>query len=178
VVIEGFKGLTVIFTGTGKGKTSAALGSVCRAMGWGYRARVIQFIKGSMSTGELGLMERLGSQLEITQVGKGFTWENDTSKYEHQKAAAYGLELAKEALKSDEFKIVVLDEILYALKAGLVCENEIIELIESKPEESHLVLTGRGATDRLIEKADLVTNMTLIKHPAQAGIPAQKYIDY
>jgi cob(I)alamin adenosyltransferase len=131
-----------------------------------------------MNTGELGLMKRLGNQLEITQIGKGFTWEDEVSMEEHKKAAAIGLNMAEEALLCDDYKLVVLDEILYALGAGLVTEDMIVNLIDKKPEETHLVLTGRGATERLIEKADLVTNMTLVKHPSQAGIPAQKFLDY
>ncbi len=173
-----FKGLTVIFTGDGKGKTSAALGVMCRCLGHGFRAKVIQFIKGGMDTGELHLAERLAPDLDIEQVGLGFTWLDDNSAEEHKKAAKKGLDLAEEALLSGEYKTVVLDEIFYALKAGLVTVEQVEKIIDIKPPDTHLVLTGRGAPEKLIEKADLVTDMHDVKHPARKGIPAQKCMDY
>ena len=113
-------GLTVIFTGDGKGKTSAALGVVARCVGHGGRCKMIQFIKGSMQTGEVNLGKTLAPNLEITQVGRGFTWLADVPREGHVQAAHEGLEMAKAALASGEYDLVVLDEILYALKAGLV----------------------------------------------------------
>lgn len=174
---EQFHGITAIFTGEGKGKTSAALGVVCRALGHGCRIMIIQFIKGAMTTGEVELSKRL-PELNIVQVGRGFTWEEDVPEEEHRKAAQEGVRLAGEALASGEYRTVVLDEILYALGQGLVSVEQVENLIEKKPPQAHLVLTGRGAPERLIEKADLVTEMRAVKHPAQAGIPAQRCMDY
>jgi len=172
------RGLTVVFTGDGKGKTSAALGGALRCLGHGYRVKVIQFIKGEIKTGELRLAERLKPDLDITQAGRGFTWLDDHSGEEHKKAAGEGFEMALKALESDEYKTVVLDEIFYALQAGLVTEEQISALIDRKPPETHLVLTGRAAPESIIVKADLVTSMQDIKHPSQKGIPAQKGMDY
>jgi len=172
------KGLTVIFTGNGKGKTSAALGVVCRTIGHGYKSKVIQFIKGKMNTGELHLVDKLGSDFDIEQVGKGFTWRKSVSKDDHAAAAAQGVKAARKALGSGQFKTVVLDEILYALRAQLVTIEQIEELIKTKEKHVHLVLTGRDAPQRLIDRADMVTSMEMVKHPSAEGIPAQKCLDY
>ncbi|MDH5510981.1 MAG: cob(I)yrinic acid a,c-diamide adenosyltransferase [Nitrospinota bacterium] len=171
-------GLTVIFTGDGKGKTSAALGVVARCVGHGGRCKMIQFIKGSLKSGEVNLEKALAPKLEIARVGRGFTWLADVPREEHIAAARGGMEMARATLTSGEYDLVVLDEILYALKAGLVEVEQIEELIEVKPARSHLILTGRGAPQRLIEKADLVTSMTMVKHHNNAGIKAQKCMDF
>ncbi len=172
------KGLTVIFTGDGKGKTSAALGVACRTVGHGYKTKVIQFIKGKMNTGELHLMDKLGSDFDIEQVGRGFTWRKSVSKNDHVEAARLGVEAARKALGSGRFKTVVLDEILYALKSQLVTIEQVEELIETKEKHVHLVLTGRHAPQRIIDRADMVTSMEMVKHPSAEGIPAQKCLDY
>ncbi|VAX25866.1 Cob(I)alamin adenosyltransferase [hydrothermal vent metagenome] len=171
-------GITAIFTGDGKGKTSAALGVVFRALGHDMNCKIIQFIKGDKRTGELALMERLKPGLDIEQTGKGFTWKKNISQHEHRKAAQAGIRLAAEAIASDEWSVIVLDEVLYAIKAGLVTVEQIEELIDLKPAGKHLILTGRGAPKRLIDKADMVTSMENVKHPMQAGITAQKGMDY
>jgi len=171
-------GVTAIFTGDGKGKTSAALGIAARSLGHGRRCKVIQFIKGRRRTGELALAERLAPDLEIVQTGRGFTWLEDVTPEEHRHAAQEGLAMAEETLASEECKVLVLDEILYALRSDLVTVEQIERLMDMKPEKMHLVLTGRGAPERLIEKADLVTSMENIKHPKAQGIPAQKCMDY
>ncbi|MDH5677208.1 MAG: cob(I)yrinic acid a,c-diamide adenosyltransferase [Nitrospinota bacterium] len=171
-------GLTVIFTGDGKGKTSAALGVVARCVGHGGRCKMIQFIKGSMKSGEAGLGKTLAPNLEIEQVGRGFTWLADVPREEHIQAAREGLELARAALVSGVYDLVALDEILYALRAGLVEVEQIEGLIEAKPARTHLILTGRGAPQRLIDRADMVTSMTMVKHHSSAGIKAQKCMDF
>lgn len=172
------RGLTVIFTGDGKGKTSAALGVTLRCVGHGYRVKVIQFIKGKMDTGELHLARRLAPDLDIIQVGQGFTWLEDHTRKEHKEAAGDGFELAIKVLESNEYQTVILDEIFCSLQADLITEKQISELIDKKPPETHLVLTGRDAPESIIEKADLVTCMEDVKHPSRKGIPAQKGMDY
>jgi len=172
------RGLTVIFTGPGKGKTSAALGVAFRALGHGYRCKIIQFIKSSGNTGELMLAERLAPQMEILQTGLGFTWLKGHTPEEHHEAAQAGLRLAQEVLERGDCKVVVLDEILYALGKSLVTLNEVIALIGKKKPHVHLILTGRGAPPELVAMADMVTTMESAKHPFQAGIPAQRGLDF
>ncbi len=176
--MEEVRGITAIFTGDGKGKTSAALGVVARSVGHGKKCIIIQFIKGRRRSGEHYLAERLAPDLEIVMTGRGFTWLADVSREEHEKSAQQGLELAERAITSGEYAVVALDEILYALKSGLVTVEQIERLMDLRREHCHLLLTGRGAPERLIAKADLVTNMQAVKHHKQAGVPAQKCMDY
>ena len=175
---ENITGLTVIYTGTGKGKSTAALGAVFRALGHGFKCKVIQFIKGKMDTGELHLAQKLSPDLEIVQVGKGFTWTKDHPAEEHTAAAQEGVKMAMDDLASGKYGLIVLDEIIYALGGKLVSVEQVKELIDNKPAGTHLILTGRGAPPELVEKADLVTSMTEIRHPMKKGIPAQKGLDY
>lgn len=177
-VSDKVKGLTVIFTGDGKGKTSAALGALFRSLGHGFNCKVIQFIKARKDTGEFLLAKTLAPKLEFVQFGKGFTWKKDFTMAEHKAAAQEGIKTAMQEIASGRYGMVVLDEILYALGKELVSLAQIIELIEKKPASMHLILTGRGAPDELIEKADLVTEMKEIKHPMKSGIPAQKGLDF
>lgn len=172
------RGLTVIFTGDGKGKTSAGMGVVFRALGHGYRCMVIQFIKANRETGELKMAERLAPQLEFVQTGKGFTWLKEHAAEEHRLAAQEGVALAKAALEKGKCKVLLLDEILYALGKDLVSFDDIKALIAAKPAAMHLILTGRGATPELIALADMVSRVDSVKHPYQAGIPAQKGLDF
>ena len=172
------RGLIVIFTGPGKGKTTAALGVVFRALGHGYRCKIIQFIKSNRDTGELMLAGRLSPQMEITQTGLGFTWRKEHTPEEHRKAALDGLRIAQEALEQGDFKVVVLDEILYALGKSLVTLDEVIAIVCKKRPDTHLILTGRGAPPELVSMADMVTVMEAVKHPFQSGVPAQKGLDF
>ncbi len=172
------KGLTVIFTGDGKGKTSAALGVVLRALGHGWKCKVIQFIKGGMDSGELHLDKEFSGNFEIVQAGLGFTWLKKHTMDEHETAARHGLEMATLDLTSNTYDVLVLDEILYALKKKLVTLKQIEKLINQKPEQTHLILTGRDAPPELIDKADMVTSMEAVKHPMKKGIPAQKGLDF
>ena len=178
------KGLVIVYTGDGKGKTSAALGNVFRGLGHGWRALVIQFFKGDWPVvfGELE-SAKLYPQLEILQLGKGFVGIMGDKKPldEHQEAARRAIGIAKEKIFSGKYDIVVLDEVNYAvdyLDLKLVELADVLEIIEKKPPSMHLVLTGRNAKKEIIEKADLVTEMKEIKHPFHQGIPAQKGIDY
>lgn len=178
------KGLVWVYTGEGKGKTSAALGNVFRALGHGWKVLVIQFFKGDwpVEFGELKSALR-HPDLEILQMGKGFVkLMGDKKPLDEHKAAAQGaLALAKKKIYSGDYRLVVLDEVIYAidyLDIRLIELRDVLEIIEKKPASTHLILTGRGAQKEIIERADLVTEMKEIKHPFQKGIPAQKGIDY
>jgi len=174
----------LVYTGDGKGKTSAALGNVFRALGHGWRVLVIQFFKGNWPV-VFGEIESAKSHqnLEILQLGKGFVKIMGDKKplSEHKEAAVGALALAKKKIFSGEYDLVVLDEINYAVDsagAKLLDMKDLMEILEKKPEKTHLILTGRNASKEIIEKADLVTEMKEIKHPFQKGISALKGIDF
>ena len=179
------RGLSIIYTGNGKGKTSAALGAALRALGHGWRVLMIQFFKGDWPVvfGELEMAKRLSPQFEVLQLGKGFVkYMGDQKPFEeHLIAAKDALRVAKERIISDAYDLIILDEIIYAIDyAGiqLVSVEEVLDLMEAKPPRLHLVMTGRNAPQALIDRADLVTQMGEIKHPWQQKIPAQVGIDY
>ena len=179
------RGLIIVNTGNGKGKTTASLGVALRALGQGWRVLVIQFFKGDWPVvfGELEMAKRLAPQFEVLQLGKGFVKHMGDAKpfEEHLAAAKDALRIAKERITSGTYDLIVLDEIIYAIDyAGvqLVSLEEILALLDAKPPALHLVLTGRGAPQALIDRADLVTEMREIKHPWQQKIPAQVGIDY
>lgn len=170
-------GLIIVYTGNGKGKTTAALGLALRSAGWGNKVAIIQFIKGYKETGEWKLIERL-SEVDIYQTVDDETRNIGKPEEKHKPAANEALKLAKQIISGNKHKIVILDEINNAADHGLVEEGEIMALIEKKPVEVTLVFTGRNASDKLIEAADLVTEMREIKHPFQQKIPAKRGIDY
>lgn len=176
------KGLVIVNTGNGKGKTTAAMGLVLRAAGNRMKVLVVQFIKGSWKTGEQESIKALAPHVEIVRTGRGFTIENLRDKRitqeEHERAAAEGFALAREKLVSGEYQLVVLDEILGSIRANLVSLDDVLDLIRSKPPDVHLVLTGRGAPPEIIELADLVTEMTEIKHPYTQGVAPQRGIEF
>jgi cob(I)alamin adenosyltransferase len=179
------RGLLIVYTGNGKGKTTAAMGMVFRALGHGWRVLVIQFFKGDWPVvfGELELSKRLAPQLEFLQLGKGFVSHMGDQKpfEEHATAARAALATAREKLTSGAYDLVVLDELIYAIDyAGvqLVSLDEVLALIDARPPTVHLVLTGRNAPPAIVDRADLVTEMREIKHPWQHKIPAQLGIDY
>ena len=176
------RGLLLVFTGDGKGKSTAAFGLALRAAGNGFPVKVVQFIKGAWKTGEREAIAEHLPLIEVDVGGKGFTIERlrnpKVPMAEHQLAARAAFEAAREAVASGRYRLVVLDEILGSIRAGLVSEDEVLELAASRPEELHLVLTGRGASERIIEAADLVTEMREVKHHLQAGIPAQRGIEF
>ena len=174
------RGLVIVYTGKGKGKTTAALGIVLRAVGHGMKVGMIQFIKGEWYYGELASSKRLEPEFELVAAGKGFVGiiDDDHSREDHQKAAKAALDLAKEKLGLSAYDILILDEINYAVKLGLLSETDILELIQSKPLRTTLVLTGNYAPEPVVAAADLVTEMKEIKHPYQQGIKAKKGIDF
>lgn len=172
-------GLTLVFTGNGKGKTTSSLGMAMRAWGQGMRILVLQFIKGGWKYGELKAAEKLGDRFEIRQAGKGFIMDSDGEKMaEHRQAAAEALKSAEDEMTSGKYDLIILDEINYALSYGLVEKEQVINLVKNKPPRLHLVLTGRDALPEIIELADLVTEMKEIKHPFAQGIKAQKGIEF
>lgn len=175
------QGLTLVFTGNGKGKTTAAVGLTVRAAGNRMRVFFLQFIKGQWKTGEREILRGLrGVDLEVT--GRGFTIQRlrnpKIPQEDHAAAAAHGWQIAQQIVREGEYDLVVLDEILGAVKAGLVPLDEVLTLVASKPPTLHLVLTGRGAPPELVEVADLVSEIQPIKHPLARGIKAQRGIEF
>ncbi len=173
-------GLLIVYTGNGKGKTTAALGMCVRALGYQWRICLIQFVKGSWKYGELKGLKALEPLVERHTIGEGFVGILDDTKEfeEHRAAAKAGVELALEKIRSGEYPLVILDELNVAVDLGLVTTEELEEIVAARTEKQYLVITGRGATDWLIEQADLVTEMSEIKHPYQQGILAQRGIDW
>ena len=172
------KGLIIVNTGNGKGKTTAALGMVLRSLGHGYKVAIVQFIKGAWEPAEKAVLERWQGQLEFYAMGEGFTWETQDRDRDIEKAEA-AWQKGLSFIRNRDYKLVLLDEINIALKLGYLKVEYIIAGLEEKPEDSHVILTGRGAPSELIEKADLVTEMTLIKHPLKdQNIKAQPGIEF
>ncbi len=174
------KGLVIVFTGDGKGKSSAALGITLRAFGHRMYVSFVQFIKSPSDTGEARAADRLAPEIEFVSLGKGFVncCGDTTSLDEHRKAAVAALTVARQRIHAASWNIVVLDEINNAVKLGLIDIRDVLDLVRGKPPKLHLILTGRDAHPDLIAAADLVTEMRDLKHPYDAGVPAQKGIDY
>jgi len=172
------KSRILIFTGDGKGKTTAALGMALRASGHGLQTLILQFIKADPSTGEVSALQHLPG-VEILQMGRGFVPSPTHPAYsEHKQAANHAIKKAAEAVQSRRYGLIILDEICTAVAKGLVSEDQVMEVIDQGSENSCLVLTGRGATDRLISRADTVTEMHSLKHGFQEGWKAQKGVEY
>ncbi len=172
------KGLIIVNTGNGKGKTTAALGMVVRSLGHGYRVAIVQFIKGAWEPAEKAVFELWEKQLEFHAMGEGFTWDTQDRDRDIE-TAQKAWEKALTFISNPEFKLVLLDEVNIALKLGYLQVEQVLAGLEKKPEETHIILTGRGAPPALIERADLVTEMTLVKHPfREQGIKAQPGIEY
>lgn len=171
------KGLIIVHTGTGKGKTSAALGMVFRALGHGMRVGVVQFTKGAIETGEAAFAEELQGRVDFYTLGEGYTWETQ-DRQRDTAVARKAWEQARALLEDSRYQIVVLDELNIVLKYNYVSLDEVLETLRRKRADLHVVVTGRNAKDELIELADLVTEMKLIKHPYKSGIKAQKGIEY
>jgi cob(I)alamin adenosyltransferase len=175
------RGLTIVYTGDGKGKTTAAVGLTVRAAGNKMRVLFVQFIKGSWKSGEREILRGLPT-VEVAVTGRGFTIEGLRNPripmQAHHDAAATGWALARQAIAEGDYDVVVLDEILGAINAQLIPIEEVLEAVRSRPPQLHLVLTGRGAPAALIELADLVSEVRGIKHPYQQGIRAQRGIEF
>jgi cob(I)alamin adenosyltransferase len=172
------KGLIIVHTGNGKGKTTAALGMVMRSLGHGYQVAIVQFIKGAWEPAEKAVLSKWSGQLVFHAMGEGFTWETQDRERDKEKAIA-AWEKGLEYIRNPDYKLVLLDEINVALKLGYLDVAQVIAGLEEKPDDSHVVLTGRGAPAELIDQADLVTEMTLIKHPfRKQGVKAQPGIEF
>lgn len=173
-------GLVVVLTGNGKGKTSSALGMAVRAAGYGMKVCIICFVKGDMHSGEFEGIKKLGPEVELHLAGGGFyrIMGDNKPRDEHVANAQAGLELARSKLLSENFDILVLDEINNAVHLGLLELSQVLDLIDNKPQSTHLVLTGRDAGAEVIERADTVTEMKEIKHAFTKKIEPQKGIDY
>ena len=176
----GKDGLVIVYTGNGKGKTTAALGMALRAVGYNYKICMIQFIKGSWHYGEMTSSSRLEPEFELIAIGKGFVGiiDDKSPRQEHEKIAQEALHLSREKVESEKYDIIILDEINYAINLGLVKLKDVLDLIKNKPEKLNLVLTGNHAKKEIIEIADLVTEMREIKHPFKSGVKAKKGIDF
>lgn len=172
------KGLVIVHTGNGKGKTTAALGMVLRSLGHGHRVAIVQFIKGAWEPAEKRVFSLWPDQLEFHAMGEGFTWETQDRDRDIQKAQE-AWEKAQNFIRDPEVKLVLLDEINVALKLGYLSVEDILAGLDQKPELTHVILTGRGAPESLVEYADLVTEMTLVKHPfREQGVKAQAGIEF
>ncbi|MEB3883721.1 cob(I)yrinic acid a,c-diamide adenosyltransferase [Lyngbya sp. CCY1209] len=172
------KGLIIVHTGNGKGKTTAALGMVLRSLGHGYKVAIVQFIKGAWEPAEKAAFSKWPDQLQFHALGEGFTWETQDRDRDIQKAQD-AWELSRSLIADPDIKLVLLDEVNIAMKLGYLPVETVIAGLEDKPEDSHVILTGRGAPQSLIERADLVTEMTLIKHPfREQGVKAQPGIEF
>ena len=172
-------GLIIVFTGNGKGKTTAAMGQALRAVGQGMKVLMLQFIKGTWEYGELESIKKLGPDFKIKPLGKGFI--RSKSKLDDKEAIEninQSWKQAENEIYSDRYDMVILDEINYVIDFGLLPVDKMLTLLEKKPARLHIVLTGRNAHEKVIEKADLVTEMKEIKHQYAKGIKSQKGIEF
>lgn len=174
------KGLVLVYTGDGKGKTTAALGTAFRALGYSWKVVMIQFIKGTWKYGEMETVKQFGENFELHRMGAGFykIMDDDLPDEVHQKAAAEAVNLLVDKLASAEYDLVIADELNVAHSTGLIDDDALSRVLAARPDTVHLIITGRGAPQSLIDKADLVTEMREIKHPFQQGIKAQPGIDF
>ena len=171
------KGLLIVHTGKGKGKTSAALGMVVRAIGHGMKVGVVQFVKGAMTTGEKAVFAAFPENVEFKSMGEGFTW--DTQDRARDIAAARAAwEEVKRMIADPAYHMVLADELNIVLRYDYLPLDEVIEALTARPEMKHVIVTGRNAPEVLIETADLVTEMTMVKHPFRSGVKAQPGIEF
>ena len=176
------KGLLIVHTGKGKGKSTAAFGLVVRAIGNDMKVGVVQYVKGKWQTGERGVLEKFPEQVEIRTMGEGFTWETQDRARDIQ-AARNAWDVSRQMIEASrgadpKYDLVLLDELNIVLRYGYLDLAEVVEFLSNKPQMLHVVVTGRNAKPELIEAADLVTEMTMVKHPFRAGVKAQKGIEF
>ncbi|MGH6720224.1 MAG: cob(I)yrinic acid a,c-diamide adenosyltransferase [Alphaproteobacteria bacterium] len=171
------KGLLIVHTGKGKGKSTAAFGLVLRALGHGFAVGVVQFVKGKWQTGERRALERFGDQVTIRTMGEGFTWETQ-DRQRDIKAARQAWDAAKAMIADPRYKVIVLDELNIVLRYDYLPLDEVLATLAARRGDLHVVVTGRNASEALIAAADLVTEMTFIKHPFRAGVKAQPGIEF
>ena len=171
------RGLVIVHTGKGKGKSTAAFGMVCRAIGHGFKVSIIQFIKGAMTTGEQVVFDAFPELVEMRPMGEGFTWDTQDRARDIAKARE-AWEAAKARIMDPEWKMVVCDELNIVLRYHYLPVAEVIDTLKAKPADTHVIITGRNAPEALIEAADLVTEMEAIKHPFKSGVKAQAGIEF
>ena len=173
-------GLIIVYYGNGKGKTTAALGVALRAIGYEHNVCMIQFIKGEWDYGELYSSNKLKPYFELIVTGKGFVGiiDDDHLIDEHIQSSKNAIRIATEKIRSNKYNTIILDEINYAIKLNLITENEVISMLESKPTELNIILTGNYLSNKILDLADLVTEMREVKHPYKKGIKAKKGIDF
>ena len=171
------RGLVILHTGTGKGKSTAAFGMVLRALGHGMRVGIVQFVKGAWKTGEREVLQRFPDLVTIKAMGEGFTWETQ-DRARDIAAARAAWEAAKAMIADPAYRLLLLDELNIVLRYDYLPVAEVVETLKSKPRDLHVIVTGRNAKPELIELADLVTEMKLVKHPFRAGVKAQAGIEF
>jgi cob(I)alamin adenosyltransferase len=171
------KGLLIVHTGKGKGKSTAAWGMAMRMIGHGKKVGIVQFVKGAWETGERDVFETFPEQVTIKAMGEGFTWETQDRERDVAAAAA-AWTAALEMIADEDLSMVIMDEINIALRYEYLDIRDVIKGLASRPPMLHVIATGRNAHDDLIEAADLVTDMTLVKHPFRSGIKAQKGVEF
>lgn len=172
------KGLLIVHTGKGKGKSTAAFGLAFRALGRDFKIGIVQFVKGAWSTGERAILDKFPDQVTIKAMGEGFTWETQDRQRDIA-AATKAWEEAKRMIADPDLQMVLLDELNIVLRYGYIDLNEVVEVLQAKPEMKHVIVTGRNAKNEIIEIADLVTEMTQIKHPYRdQGVKAQVGIEF
>ena len=171
------KGLLIVHTGKGKGKSTAAFGLVLRALGHGKKIGIVQFVKGKWETGERAALEKFGDQVTINTMGEGFTWETQDRQRDIA-AAKTAWEKAKALIADDVHDIVLLDELNIVLRYDYLDVAEVVAALSARPAMKHVIVTGRNAKDEMVEAADLVTDMTQVKHPFRSGVKAQIGIEF
>ncbi len=171
------KGLLIVHTGKGKGKSTAAFGLVLRALGHGKRVGIVQFVKGKWETGERAALEKFADQITINTMGEGFTWETQDRQRDIA-AAKTAWEKAKALIADDVHDIVLLDELNIVLRYDYLDVSDVVAALAARPAMKHVIVTGRNAKDELVEAADLVTDMTQVKHPFRSGVKAQVGIEF
>jgi cob(I)alamin adenosyltransferase len=171
-------GLLINISGNGKGKTTSALGTCLRALGWGWKVSVLQFVKSTGKTGEKQFADNSALPFEIIPLGAGFTWRKDTDENEHKACAAAAWELAKKYIEKAEVELLVLDELNIALGKGWLDSSEVIDGLKQRPAWMHIIVTGRGVLPELAKASDLVSEIQEVKHPYKKGVKAQKGIEF
>ena len=171
------RGLLIVHTGKGKGKSTAAMGMAMRCVGHGMRVAIVQFVKGVWETGERDVLAKFPDQVTIRAMGEGFSWETQ-DRQRDLAAARQAWDAAKELMADPSYKMVILDELNIVLRYDNLPLDEVVETLRNKPRDLHVVVTGRNAKEALIDAADLVTEMEMIKHPFRAGVKAQAGIEF
>lgn len=171
------RGLLIVHTGKGKGKTTAAMGMAMRCVGHGLKVGIVQFVKGVWDTGERRVLARFPELCVMRAMGEGFTWDTQDLKRDLA-AARRAFNAAKQMMADSSFRMVILDELNIVLRYGYLPLDEVMEVVRSRPRDLHVVITGRNAKEELIEAADLVTEMTMLKHPFRSGVKAQAGVEF